>query len=204
MSTPGTHHSAAVFAEMFAASDDPWGFRCRWYEQRKRALTLASLPAPRYRRAFEPGCANGELAAALAERCDEVVASDGIDAAVSLARRRVSSLPNVEIVQGWVPDDWPAGRFDLIVLSEFGFYLSPSTLAAVIERTLASLDDGGTVLACHWRHPVAGFDASGDTVHAALAERIGLPRLVQHAEPDFLLDVWCRDPRSVAQREGFV
>lgn len=195
---------AAPFEAMFAASDDPWGFRTRWYEARKRELTLACLPARRYRRAFEPGCANGELAAALAGRCDQVVASDGIEAAVQLARQRVAHLPHVEVAQGWVPHDWPDGRFDLIVLSEFGFYLSEDDLGGLADRVLASLDDGGTVLACHWRHAVDGYAATGDTVHAALAARLALPRLVRHAEPDLLLDVWCRDGRSVAEHEGFV
>ena len=32
------------FAELFAASDDPWAFRSRWYEKRKRDLVMAALP----------------------------------------------------------------------------------------------------------------------------------------------------------------
>ena len=40
------------FAQMYAGSPDPWGFRSRWYEQRKRAVTLAALQQPRYRRGF--------------------------------------------------------------------------------------------------------------------------------------------------------
>ena len=31
------------FDQLFAGNDDPWAFRQRWYEQRKRALTLAVL-----------------------------------------------------------------------------------------------------------------------------------------------------------------
>ena len=43
------------FDGLFAGNDDPWAFRQRWYEQRKRAITLAALPRPRYRSVFEPG-----------------------------------------------------------------------------------------------------------------------------------------------------
>ncbi|MBC7682848.1 MAG: hypothetical protein H7172_10975, partial [Ferruginibacter sp.] len=39
---------AAYFDALFKDTEDPWGFRTRWYETRKRALTLASLPADRY------------------------------------------------------------------------------------------------------------------------------------------------------------
>ena len=36
------------FDRLFADNDDPWAFRQRWYERRKRALTLALLTRPRY------------------------------------------------------------------------------------------------------------------------------------------------------------
>ena len=71
------------FADMYAGAEDPWGFRSRWYEQRKRDVTLAALTRPRYRRAFEPGCSIGVLTAALADRCDEVVAADVDERAVA-------------------------------------------------------------------------------------------------------------------------
>ena len=37
--------TAAWFEDFYARHDDPWGFETRWYEERKRALLLASLPA---------------------------------------------------------------------------------------------------------------------------------------------------------------
>ncbi len=46
---------ADYFDAMYASAADPWGFEDRWYEQRKYAISLAQLPAARYRRAFEPG-----------------------------------------------------------------------------------------------------------------------------------------------------
>ena len=44
------------FERMYATSADPWQLQARWYERRKYAITLALLPYPRYRHAFEPGC----------------------------------------------------------------------------------------------------------------------------------------------------
>jgi hypothetical protein len=43
------HMSTAHFQQLYEQADDPWQVRQRWYEQRKRSLLLASLPAPRYR-----------------------------------------------------------------------------------------------------------------------------------------------------------
>lgn len=193
-----------LFDRLFETTEDPWGFRTRWYEARKRSITLACLPAPHFQSAYEPGCANGELAAALAPHCGKLRVSDGSEAAVQLARSRMAEFPHVQVAQEWLPDDWPRQSFDLIVLSEFGFYLDEKALAAIAANAKESLGAGGTVLACHWRHSVQGFALKGDAVHAELDKHLDLARLVHHEERDFVLDVWSQDRRSVAEREGFV
>ena len=189
------------FDGLFACSDDPWHFKTRWYEARKRALTLACLPRARYASAYEPGCANGELSAALAERCDRLLASDGAAAAVALAQRRVADLPHVTVVQAWLPDAWPDARFDLIVVSELAYYLDAGALEGLASKARTSLQTGGDIVACHWRHPIAGCRLGGDEVHAALSLALGLPRVWSLVDPDFRLEVWSADERSVGQRE---
>ena len=59
------------FTDMYAEASDPWGLAERWYEQRKYAITVAMLPQPRYRHAFEPGCSVGVLTERLAGRCHQ-------------------------------------------------------------------------------------------------------------------------------------
>ena len=191
----------AYFEAMFAGNDDPWSFRTRWYETRKRAMTLASLPRARYRHAFEPGCANGELSAELAARCDRLLISDGTRRAVDIARGRVSSLSHVEVRQAWVPDEWPQQMFDLVVISELGYFLSPDALAKLIRKVRGSLLPGGTVLACHWRQQIEGCALDGDEVQRRIGYGLALPSLTRVADADFLLEVWCDDAQSVAQWE---
>ena len=191
----------AYFDAMFAGNDDPWSFRSRWYEMRKRAMTLASLPRARYGNAFEPGCANGELSAELAARCDRLLISDGTRRAVDIARGRVSSLPHVEVMQAWVPDDWPQQAFDLVVISELGYFLSPDALEKLIRKVRGSLRPGGTVLACHWRQQIEGCALDGDEVQRRIGNGLVLPNLTRVADADFLLEVWCDDAQSVAQWE---
>lgn len=190
------------FDDLFAASDDPWRFRDSWYEARKRALTLACLPRARYASGYEPGCANGELSAALAERCDRLLISDGALAAVTLAQQRVAALPHVSAVQAWLPGEWPDMRFDLVVISELAYYLDADALAGLAAKALASLLPGGDVVACHWRHPIAGCRLDGDAVHAGLGSALGLPRIWSLVDPDFRLEVWSADPRSIGAREA--
>ncbi|MFJ2426908.1 SAM-dependent methyltransferase [Pseudomonas sp. NPDC088429] len=190
------------FDGLFAGSDDPWAFRERWYEQRKRAITLAALPRPHYRAIFEPGCANGELSAELASRCDRLLCCDTADAAVRLARTRLSLFDHAEVRQSRLPGDWPEEKFDLIVFSEIGYYLDRDDLTAVAQRMGQSLAADGQVLACHWRPPIDDCPLNARQVHDLLHEHLHLPRLVLHQEADFILEVWSREPRSVATLEG--
>ena len=192
------------FDAMFAAKDDPWSYKTRWYEARKRDLTLACLPSARYASGYEPGCANGELSAALAQRCDRLVISDGSPEAVTAARERTRQLAHVEVRQAWLPGQWPVERFDLIVISEWAYYLGADDIDTLALKIEASMESGGTLLACHWRRPIAGCVLDGDAVNRRLGNQLGWPRLLSLHDIDFRLDVWSSDPRSVAQREDFV
>ena len=190
------------FDGLFDGNDDPWAFRHRWYEQRKRTITLAALPRPRYRSIFEPGCANGELSAGLAERCDRLLCCDTAAAAVQLARTRLSLFDHAEVRQSRLPGDWPHEQFDLIVLSEVGYYLDADDLKQLIEHAAQSLTADGQLLACHWRPAIDDCPLNARQVHDLLHEHLHLPRLVLHQEADFLLELWSREPRSVAALEG--
>lgn len=191
------------FDDMYEGSDDPYGMRTRWYEERKRQLLLATLPQRHWRSIYEPGCGNGELTRALAARSDALLASDMSHRAVALARARCAGLSNVVIEQHTLPADWPrgTGRFDLIVLSEIGYFLDAPSMHAMAQCCSTALDASGTLLACDWRPDFGERALDTDQVHAALAA-LGLRRLVRHEEDDFLLQLWSRDGRSVAEREG--
>ncbi|MDG6403662.1 SAM-dependent methyltransferase, partial [Pseudomonas quasicaspiana] len=167
----------SYFERLFQESDDPWAFKKRWYERRKRALTLAALPRERYGSVFEPGCANGELSADLATRCDRLLVCDTNRSAVELARQRLATFTQVEVMHGRLPEQWPDGRFDLIVFSELGYYLDEQDLNSWIDRALASLTDDGQVLACHWRPQIDGCPMDAQKVHAILAARLEMPRI---------------------------
>ncbi len=181
----------AYFDDLYARSADPWGLASEPYEHRKHALTVAVLPRTRYRRAFEPGCAIGVLTALLAERCDELVAWDPAAAAVDQVRERVRD-PHVWIERAGVPQRWPDGSFDLVVVSELLYFLAGSDRADVYAKVHDSLRPGGHLVAVHWRHAFDEAAGTGDEAHQEIARTHGLHRLVDHVERDFLLGVWER------------
>jgi SAM-dependent methyltransferase len=196
------------FAHLYEGGDDPWRLATRWYEKRKYDLTLAALPAERYRSGLEVGSSVGVLTAALAPRCDNLLAVDTAQRAVDLAAERTEHLPGVCVQRRTLPGDWPSGHFDLVVLSEVGYYFAAKDFHRLLDLTSAALYPGGTLVAVHWRHLVADYPTGGDEVHKALAHRagdLGLVRTVHHEELDFWLEVYLRTPpdaRSVAQQSG--
>jgi SAM-dependent methyltransferase len=207
MTTPPETLGAGYFDGMYSAAADPWGFEERWYERRKYAIALAMLPRERYRAAFEPGCSVGVFSRMLAPRCDTLLSCDLAAAAVKAAAARTPDLRQVRVEQRDIPRQWPSGRFDLIVLSEVLYYFGDHDLEQVLKHAAGSLEPDGTLLAVHWRHPVAEYPRTGDDVHQVLAAQPGLARLVRHDEPDFLAEVYIRTegtPASVAQATGLV
>ena len=198
----GPSRSADSFRAHYERHPEGWDFEGSWYERRKRAVTLAALPRERYRAALELGCATGVLTRALTERADHVLGTDLVEAPLALARR---NAPDAEFRRMTVPGEWPDGAFDLVVLSEVGYYLSAEDLDRTIDRVLACLDDDGVLVACHWRHPDTEAVSDGDTVHARLRERWPRPALVSHVEEDFVLEVLPGAAvRSVAHDTGIL
>ena len=104
---------------------------------------LASLPPERFASAFEPGCAIGVLTSELAERCDRVLATDVSPAPLTIARRRLAGGAGVRLQRLRVPQAWPPGRFDLVVLSEIGYYCGTVDLTQLIAVASSSLTDDG-------------------------------------------------------------
>jgi len=191
---------------MYAESADPWQLRTRWYEQRKFAICMAMLPYPRYRHAFEPGCSVGVLTEALMGRCDHVTSADVAAAALEATHRRLMAIgcrDRVALLHQSLDDPWPAMQFDLVVLSEVGYYLPPDVLRAVLDRELPRVAPGATVLAAHWRHPVADYPMTGDHANDIIGATAGLHQIGSYRDQDVAIEVFdTASPASVAARTG--
>ncbi|MEW6022020.1 MAG: class I SAM-dependent methyltransferase [Pseudomonadota bacterium] len=198
----------AHFEALYAADEDPWSVRAAWYERRKRALLLASLGKARYRQVFEPGCGNGEMSAALAARCERLLACDGAASAVAAARRRLQQVAQdavqdgaqdvapeaVRIEQRSLPAQWPGERgYDLVVISELAYYFGGADLEDLLARAHAMLDAGGELAMCHYLHDFDDRVSATAQGHALAGRLPGMRRTVHHLDQDFLLEIWQKD-----------
>jgi SAM-dependent methyltransferase len=181
------------FETLYAASDDPWDVRGAWYEQRKRAILLASLGKPRYRSAFEPGCGNGEMSVALAERCERLLACDGAASALEAAARRVPDAQDrgIRFEARRLPSEWPQdASFDLIVISELAYYFGQDAVASMLASACANLAPDGELVMCHYLHDFDDRVTPTATVHGLADALPGLRRTLHHVDDAFVLDVW--------------
>jgi SAM-dependent methyltransferase len=155
---------AEYFIGMYGSDADPWRFATSPYERSKYAATIASLPRERYESALEIGCSIGVLTHELARRCDALLAIDPAPVALAAARERNQDHAHVTFLEGSVPADYPAGRFDLVVLSEVAYYLAAPDLERLADQVGASLRPGGTVILVHWLgetdYPLTGDEAA--------------------------------------------
>jgi len=185
--------TAEAFEGRYLHSPDPWLIASSATELNRYRALLKSLTLTRYSRAFEPGCSIGVFTAQLAGRCDFVLATDVSPHALDLARQRCGNYVNVEFEQRDLAQEVPAGPFDLIVVSEIGYYFTAPRLVRIATALTASLAPGGELIAAHW--PGASHDhvLDGDEVHATLLQALPLRHVTSARHPGLRVDGWLRE-----------
>lgn len=171
---------ASYFEDRYQQDIDPWGFRTSAYEWEKYDNTLSALTRPLYRRVLEVGCSIGVLTARLAQRSGKLLAIDASLTALEAARRDAPS--NVTFEECVLPQNFPDGPFDLIVLSEVLYYFSKPDLLSVAEKCCSALDPDGEMILCHWLgetdYPLTGAAAS-DAFAEAVFRRAPARRILR-------------------------
>ncbi|PSO17080.1 SAM-dependent methyltransferase [Bradyrhizobium sp. MOS003] len=150
------------FEEKYKSDIDPWRFRTSEYERDKYRATLRSLTRESYAAGLEVGCSIGVLTKLLSARCVNLLAIDTSETAIEAARSVNDG--NVSFRRATLPEDYPAGTFDLIVLSEVLYYFEKADLERVARSCIQSIARDGEVVLCHWLgetdYPLTGREAS--------------------------------------------
>lgn len=181
--------SSAYFEQIYDENNDPWDFETSEYEKAKYAHTIQSLGNKHFSSGLEIGCSIGVLTEMLAQHCDALLSIDISAKALETAKKRLESNPNVDFKVAAIPDGFPEGKFDLIVMSEVGYYLSLTDLKRSIDRIEEQLLIGGTLVIIHWTHYVKDYPLTGDEVHEAFSES-KLKHLHGDRTKDYRLDVY--------------
>ena len=166
--------SRDYFDALYNTNGDPWNFETKPYEQQKYAATLEHLPRVRYSSALELGCSIGVLTRMLAARTQSLLSVDAAQIAVDAARARCADLPHVEVRRATLPDEFPAGQFDLILMSEVGYYFARPDLMQLSARILAAMAPDSDLVLVHYLPEVPDYPLTGDEVHQCFME---LPEL---------------------------
>ncbi len=179
------------FDGVYAHTEDPWDFETSTYEREKYAATVAALPEAQYTSAFEIGCSIGVLTELLASRCDALLAIDINEAPLIRARERLADQPQVTFRRMTVPKEFPAERFDLVVLSEVGYYWSSEDLTRAITLIGEAVLPGGTLILVHYTPYVPDYPLTGDEVHETFSQLLrGFHHLKAERAERYRMDVW--------------
>jgi len=143
-----------------------------------------------FRRALEAGASIGVFTEMLSNRCDELLAVDVSERAVTAARRRLSGRGHVTVERRTLPEEMPDGPFDLIVASEVLYYFPREEMLTVLRGFERELARGGVLLAVHWRRETETYPLQGDEVHDLLVEHTRLLNRETIIEPDYRLDLF--------------
>ena len=174
---------SSFFDETFSKSSDPWRYTSSFYETSKFRTTIRCLPKVQFKNAFEIGCAIGVLTQKLANKCDRLLSIDYSEVGLEEARKRCADLPQVRFEQMQIPQQFPTEKFDLILFSEVGHYLTMPDLLTTKQKIIDQLLPGGYLLMVHFRPQAESFILNGDIVHdtfiqesAQFLKHLGDPR----------------------------
>ena len=180
------------FEALYQQNSDPWQFETSEYEAQKYMATLAALPQPLYHSGFEIGGSIGILTEKLAARCQSLLSVEVSTIAQSQAIKRCHHLTNIDFQMMSVPQEFPDKSFDLIVLSEVGYYWCREDLEKAQNLMLDRLRSQGHLLLVHWIVDARVLPLTGNQVHDTFLELVPtrLKQLKSLSTTEYRLDLF--------------
>jgi beta-phosphoglucomutase-like phosphatase (HAD superfamily) len=181
----------SYFEALYSTDPDPWKFETSEYEANKYTNTIAALPK-HYQSAFEIGGSIGVLTEKLASKCDSLLSVDVSKLAQEKAIQRCQHLPQVRFEIMHVPMKFPEEMFDLIMVSEVGYYWNWEDMKKAKKCIVEHLQPGGHLLLVHWTLYARDYPLTGDEVHDSFFELTpdSLRHLRGQREEQYRLDLF--------------
>lgn len=184
------------FDKLYQQQADPWNFEQSDYENEKYRETLNVL-GTHYASALEIGCSVGVLTYMLAARCTKLLAVDISEKPIEIARKRCENQPQVTFKALDISTEFPTNAYDLILISEVGYYLTEEKLLELYQNCKKNISDQGQILLVHWTGFVEEYPLSGKEVHKLFekfnAEEKVFSELAKITRPEYELVLWQKD-----------
>ncbi len=181
------------FNTLYGKQTDPWNFEHSAYEQSKYDASLSALTR-NYANALEIGCSIGVLTEKLAAKCARLLAVDISEAPLITARERCTHLTNINFEKMDISKTFPKETFDLILLSEVGYYLNRKNLNTLFNNCKNHLQKNGQLLMVHWTSYVSEYPLTGTEVHQyfpeSLTEKDDFQLIKSQTHPAYELVLW--------------
>ena len=189
-----------AFESLYGTLNDPWSTTVPYYryQLRKYQVMLSCLPSRSYARALDIGCGLGVLTRMLAPAVTEVLGVDFSRNAVERAAQLSVGTKNARFKQADLLHikDLSEGVFDLIVMADTLYYLSPQTdelFVDIRDQLTGLLAPGGILLLVN--HFYFRFDALSRVsrrIHDCFRNGPGLRHLGEYRKPFYLVGVLVR------------
>lgn len=157
----------AGFQAKFAKDDDPW----RTFDDRdevlKRRAILHAMGTGPWGRVLELAAGNGSNSAAFAPRALRLDATEATKSGTALVAKAVRERKaRARAIQLVVPGRLPRNRYDIAVVAELIYYLTPYAMARTARDVARVLRPGGVLVLAHHRIDFPDF-----AQHAAHLQR---------------------------------
>ncbi len=196
----------AAFEAVYSESADPWASASHHYRYQslKYDRMIALLPRRRFDNALDLGCGLGLLSQKLAKRAEHVLGLDIATAAIDRARRSSAAFPNLEFERGDILNLPPTlnGKFDLVVVADVLYYLSPldeQVLKSVVRRIADLLSPGGIcLLANHFFFSADPDSKVSRNIHRSFSDCPRFEVMSEHRRAFFLATLLSEQPQLVS------
>lgn len=180
------------FKSVYDASEDPWNFETSEYEAVKYASTIGSLPKNHYNNVLEIGCSIGVLTELLAKKCSQLLATDVSQKALDIVKKRCEKLRNVSFQKMSFPKELPQDQYDLIMISEVAYYLSPADWEFAMENLYDRLASEANIALVHWLPEVHDYPQTGDEVHDSFEKlmKSKMNNVFSTRSENYRIDIW--------------
>ncbi len=157
----------AGFERTFAADPDPWATFTDRDEAVKRQAILHAIGAGPWGRVLELAAGNGSNSVGIAGRALRLDATEATAAGTRLVGQALAGHRHrARAIRLAVPGRLPRARYDVVVIAELLYYLSPRAMRRTARDVARVLRPGGVLVLAHHRIDFHDFAQHARHLHA--------------------------------------